>query len=159
MGTGATQALKALVTAGIEHTVHQYRHDPATEAYGLEAAEAMGVAPESVYKTLVIELSDGTLAVAVIPVDATLSLKAAASALGASKAVMADPAKAQRSTGYVLGGISPLGQKKPLPTVFDSSALQHERIYCSAGKRGMEIEVAPDELVRLTSAVVAAVRR
>lgn len=157
MGAGATPAVTALVKAGVTHTVHTYKHDPSGAAYGLEAAEAMGVAPDVVFKTLVIELSTGRLAVAVVPVSASLSLRNAAAALGVPKAAMADPAKVQRSTGYVLGGISPLGQKKPLPTVVDSSATAHERIFCSAGKRGMESELAPADLVRLTGAVVAEV--
>ncbi|KAA0023998.1 Cys-tRNA(Pro) deacylase [Antrihabitans cavernicola] len=155
MGAGATQAVRVLVSAKVPHTVHQYRHDPGSSSYGLEAAEALGVRPESVFKTLIVELSDGKLAVAIAPVNCTLSLKAAASALGASRATMADPAKAQRSTGYVLGGISPLGQKKQLATVIDSSVLTHEQIFCSAGKRGMEIELASADLIQLTSAVVA----
>ena len=155
MGSGATPAVRALVSAGVAHTVHAYHHDPKAAAYGTEAAEALGVDPTAVFKTLVIELADGRLAVAVVPVAGTLSLKAAASALGSPKATMADPAKAQRTTGYVLGGISPLGQRKRLPTVIDSSALDLATIYCSAGKRGLEIELAPGELVRLTEAVTA----
>ncbi|WP_327141809.1 Cys-tRNA(Pro) deacylase [Nocardia sp. NBC_01327] len=157
----STPAIKALVQAKVEHLVHAYPHDPRSDSYGAEAVEALaaelGVSAEQIFKTLVIELGSGGLAVAVLPVPAKLSLKAAAAALGAGKAVMADRAKAERTTGYVLGGISPLGQKKRLPTVIDESALGFDRILCSAGKRGLEIELAPAELVRLTSAVTAAV--
>lgn len=153
----ATPATKVLATAKVPHAVHAYDHDPRVQSYGDEAAAAMGVPASQVFKTLLVELATGKLAVAVLPVSAKLSLKAAASALGASKAVMADPVKAQRSTGYVLGGISPLGQKRPLPTVIDSSAFDFEVVYCSAGKRGLEISLAPTDLVRLTKAVIAAI--
>ncbi|WP_405135028.1 Cys-tRNA(Pro) deacylase [Nocardia sp. NBC_01388] len=157
----STPAIKALVQAKVEHRVHAYPHDPRSDSYGAEAVEALaaelGVSAEQIFKTLVIELGSGGLAVAVLPVPAKLSLKAAAAALGEGKAVMADKAKAERTTGYVLGGISPLGQKKRLPTVLDESALEFDRVLCSAGKRGLEIELAPAELVRLTSAVTAAI--
>ncbi|MET9485552.1 Cys-tRNA(Pro) deacylase [Nocardia sp. NPDC006630] len=157
----STPAIKTLVQAKVEHRVHAYPHDPRSDSYGAEAVAALaaelGVSAEQIFKTLVIELGSGALAVAVLPVPAKLSLKAAAAALGEGKAVMADKAKAERTTGYVLGGISPLGQKKRLPTVLDESALEFDRVLCSAGKRGLEIELAPAELVRLTSAVTAAV--
>lgn len=153
----ATPAIAALVTAGVPHDVLQYRHDPRAGSYGEEAVEelaATGIGADQVFKTLIIALPKG-LAVAVLPVPAKLSLKAAAAALGVSKAAMAERTAAERSTGYVLGGISPLGQRKRLPTVIDSSALQWDRVLCSAGKRGLEIAVAPQDLVRLTDAVTA----
>ncbi len=154
----ATPAIAALVAANIPHTVLGYQHDPRSQAFGDEAVEALtvaaGVRPEQIYKTLIVAIPNG-LAVAVLPVPAKLSLKSAAAALGVAKAAMADPAAAQRSTGYVLGGISPLGQRKTLPTVIDSSALAWDRILCSAGKRGLEIAVAPGDLITLTRAVTA----
>jgi Cys-tRNA(Pro)/Cys-tRNA(Cys) deacylase len=147
-----------LVAANVPHSVLQYDHDPRNQAYGAEAvaelSEAAGVSAEQIYKTLILAVPSG-LAVAVLPVPAKLSLKAAAAALGVAKAAMADPAAAQRSTGYVLGGISPLGQRKALPTVVDESALLWDRILCSAGKRGLEFAVAPDDLIALTRAVTA----
>lgn len=161
MAAASTPAIKALVQARVEHRVHAYSHDPRHDSYGAEAVAALagelGVSAGQVFKTLVIELGSGALAVAVVPVPTTLSLKAAAAALGGGKAAMADKAKAERTTGYVLGGISPLGQKKRLPTVVDVSALQWDRVLCSAGKRGLEIELAPADLVRLTGAVTAPV--
>lgn len=136
----------------------QYRHDPRSDSFGDEAvselAGAGGLAPEQIFKTLVVALPRG-LGVAVLPVPSKLSLKAAAAALGAPKATMADPAAAQRSSGYVVGGISPLGQRKALPTVVDSSALNWDRILCSAGKRGWDVSLDPRDLVRLTNAVTA----
>ncbi|WP_063005908.1 Cys-tRNA(Pro) deacylase [Nocardia salmonicida] len=153
----STPAIKAL--GGIAHRVHSYSHDPRVESYGDEAVDALGeelgVQAAQIFKTLVIELSSGALAVAVVPVPARLSLKAAAAALGASKASMADKTKAERTTGYVLGGVSPLGQRKKLPTVVDASALDWDRVLCSAGKRGLEIELAPADLVRACAAVTA----
>lgn len=153
----ATPAIAALITAGVDHEVVQYRHDPRAGSYGAEAVEelaATGISAAQVFKTLVIAVPKG-LAVAVLPVPAKLSLKAAAAALGVPRAVMAERAAAERSTGYVLGGISPLGQRKRLPTVVDASALQWDQMLCSAGKRGLEIVVAPTDLVRLTDAVTA----
>lgn len=136
----------------------QYHHDPRTDSFGAEAvselAGAGGLAPEQIFKTLVVSLPRG-LGVAVLPVPSKLSLKAAAAALGAAKATMADPAAAQRSSGYVVGGISPLGQRKALPTVVDASALNWDRILCSAGKRGWDVSLDPRDLVRLTNAVTA----
>jgi Cys-tRNA(Pro)/Cys-tRNA(Cys) deacylase len=141
--------------------VLQYRHDPRTESFGEEAAEELarveGVDPEQVFKTLVVDLVTG-LGVAVLPVSSKLSLKAAATALGVPKATMADRAAAERSTGYVVGGISPFGQRKPLPTVVDASALRWDRVLCSAGKRGWDIAVHPQDLIRLTNAVTADIR-
>lgn len=136
----------------------QYHHDPRTGSFGEEAvselAGAGGLSPEQIFKTLVVSLPRG-LGVAVLPVPSKLSLKAAAAALGAAKATMADPAAAQRSSGYVVGGISPLGQRKALPTVVDASALDWDRILCSAGKRGWDVSLDPRDLVRLTNAVTA----
>ncbi|MFD3506393.1 Cys-tRNA(Pro) deacylase [Nocardia sp. NPDC058666] len=153
----STPAIRSL--RDIEHRVHAYSHDPRAESYGDEAVDALGelvgVQAAQIFKTLVIELSTGALAVAVLPVPARLSLKAAAAALGAPKAIMADKTKAQRTTGYVLGGVSPLGQRKKLPTVVDASALRWDRVLCSAGKRGLEIELAPADLVRACAAVTA----
>ena len=161
MAAAATPAIRALVTAGIAYTVHSYDHDPRAATFGGEAADVLGsrlgVEARQIFKTLVLELSTGVLAVAVLPVPATLSLKAAAAALGAPKAAMADRTRAERATGYVLGGISPLGQRKKHPTVVDMSALDWDRVFCSAGRRGLEIELAPADLVRLTGGVTAAV--
>ncbi|MCV7227103.1 aminoacyl-tRNA deacylase [Mycolicibacterium komossense] len=158
MARAATPAIAALVAANIPHTVLQYEHDPRNQAYGAEAVAELsvvaGVSPEQIYKTLVLAIPTG-LAVAVLPVPAKLSLKSAAAALGVGKAAMADPAAAQRATGYVLGGISPLGQRKALPTVVDESALLWDRVLCSAGKRGLEIAVAPGDLIELAHAVTA----
>lgn len=161
MARAATPAIAALVAAGIPHEVLQYQHDPRSQAYGDEAVAELaantGVSPEQIFKTLVVAIPAG-LAVAVVPVPAKLSLKAVAAALGAPKATMADPAAAQRSTGYVLGGISPLGQRKALPTVVDESALAWDTVLCSAGKRGLEIALAPADLIALTRAVSADIR-
>ncbi len=155
---GGTQATLALAAAGVDFTVHEYAHDPRAESYGLEAAEAMGVDPGRVFKTLFADL-DGALVVGVVPVAGQLDLKALARALDGRKATMADPKAAERATGYVVGGISPLGQRKAHPTVVDASALDHETVFVSAGRRGMEVELSPAELVRLTAARVAVVRR
>jgi Cys-tRNA(Pro)/Cys-tRNA(Cys) deacylase len=157
----ATPAITALLTAGIPHEVLRYHHDPSAESFGDEAVSELagvaGVDPVQILKTLVVALPKG-LAVAVLPVPYQLSLKAAAAAFGVAKATMADPAAAQRSSGYVVGGISPFGQRKPLPTVVDSSALGWDRVLCSAGKRGWDVAVAPQDLVRLTGAVTADIR-
>lgn len=150
-GTPATVALTA---AGVPFTAHGYVHDPANTNYGLEAATVLGITPDRVFKTLMADLG-GTLAVAIVPVNGTLDLKSLAHALGVKKAVMADPAAAQRRTGYVLGGISPLGQRQHSPTVLDESALQHETIYVSGGRRGFDVELSPADLIRLTQAETA----
>ncbi|WP_100835765.1 Cys-tRNA(Pro) deacylase [Kitasatospora fiedleri] len=155
---GGTPATVALDTAGVPFTVHEYAHDPAAASYGAEAAEAMGVSPGRVFKTLLAE-TDGTLAVAVVPVSGRLDLKALAAALGAKRAAMADPAAAERSTGYVVGGISPLGQRRRLRTVIDSGVLAHPTVFVSAGRRGTEVELAPADLVRLTAALTAPIAR
>jgi len=146
-----TPAVVAAERAGILFTLHEYEHDPRAESYGLEAAAKTGVDAARVFKTLVVT-QDGALSVAIVPVAAQLDLRA----LG-KRAALADRAVAERATGYVLGGISPLGQRKRLPTLLDASALEHETIFVSAGRRGLELELAPDDLVRLTAARVAAV--
>ena len=150
-GTPATAALAA---AGVPFVLHPYTHDPSAASYGSEAAEALGIDPSRVFKTLMVEV-EGKLAVGIVPVSGTLDLKAFAAALGAKKAAMADPAAAQRRTGYVLGGISPLGQRLPSPTVLDSSAVGLQTLLVSGGKRGLDIELAPADLIRLTQAVTA----
>lgn len=160
MTRAATLAIAALVAAGVDHEVLRYHHDPRSDSYGEEAVAALAdgsVMPEQILKTLVIAGPAG-LAVAVLPVPWKLSLKAAATALGLPRATMAERAAAERSTGYVLGGISPLGQRKRLPTVIDSSVLAFDRVLCSAGKRGWDVAVAPADLVALTQAVTADIR-
>jgi len=154
-----TPAVDAVKTAGIEFEVVQYDHDPKAESYGLEASDLLGVPPERVFKTLLTKLDGKTLVVGIVPVAARLDLKALASAAGGRKAEMADPAEAQRATGYVLGGISPLGQKRRLTTVLDESAHEHATIYVSGGRRGLEIVLAPADLARLTDARVASIAR
>ncbi|MEU7531539.1 Cys-tRNA(Pro) deacylase [Saccharothrix sp. NPDC042600] len=154
MAGRGTPATALLDKQKVAHKLHAYDHDPRHESYGLEAAEALGVEPERVFKTLVAEV-DGKLAVGVVPVTGQLDLKALAAAVGGKKAKMAEVAAAERATGYVAGGISPLGQKKRLPLVLDASAHRFDTVYCSAGRRGLEVEIAPDELARLTQAVVA----
>lgn len=134
--------------------LHPYSHDPSAASYGTEAAEALGMDPARVFKTLMVEV-EGRLAVGVVPVSGTLDLKAFAAALGSKKAAMADPAAAERRTGYVLGGISPLGQRQSSPTVIDVSALALETMLVSAGKRGLDLEVAPADLIRLMAAITA----
>ena len=153
-----TLALDALARAGVEHEVLTYEIDPAlTElGYGRAAAAALGQDATSVFKTLVA-MVDGKPVVAVVPVTTSVSLKALAVAAGGKRAEMAEPSVAERLTGYVVGGISPLGQRKPLPTVIDESVVLLERMYVSGGRRGLEIGLAPDDLVRLTDAVVAAI--
>ncbi|MCA6060081.1 MULTISPECIES: Cys-tRNA(Pro) deacylase [unclassified Thalassolituus] len=152
-----TPAINCAKKAGITFNVHEYQHDPAAESYGEEAAEALGLDPSLVFKTLLVSLTGhkSTLAVAVLPVTHMLSLKAIAKALGAKKAEMADPKLAERTTGYIVGGISPIGQKKALPTVIDSSAEALTALNVSAGRRGLEIELAPEDLAKLTRAVFA----
>ncbi|MFG2296776.1 Cys-tRNA(Pro) deacylase [Streptomyces sp. NPDC048603] len=158
-GAGAgTPALTVVTGAGVPHTVHSYDHDPAHPSYGEEAAEALGVSPDRVFKTLVADV-DGALTVAVLPVSGSLDLKALAAAVGGKRAAMADPVLAERTTGYVRGGISPLGQRRRLRTVLDASASAHATICVSAGRRGLEVELAPADLASLTSAVLAPVAR
>ncbi|MGI5337377.1 Cys-tRNA(Pro) deacylase [Streptomyces sp. CA-181903] len=156
--SGGTPAVVALEKAGVPFTLHAYTHDPASASYGEEAADALGVEPGRVFKTLVAEV-DGTLTVAVVPVSGSLDLKALAAAVGGKRAAMADPAAAERTTGYVRGGISPLGQRKRLRTAVDASALAHATIHVSAGRRGLEVELEPQVLVGLTGAKVAEIAR
>jgi Cys-tRNA(Pro)/Cys-tRNA(Cys) deacylase len=152
-GTPATAALTKL---GIKHVVHVYTHDPRRGSYGLEASDALGVPPEQVFKTLVAEV-DGALTVGVVPVVGHLDLKALAAAAGGKKARMAEAQAAERASGYVVGGISPLGHRKRMPVVIDSTALGYPTIFCSGGRRGLEIELAPADLVRAADAMVAAI--
>lgn len=155
---GGTPATVALSKAGIDFSLHPYEHDPRAQSYGLEAAEALGVDPERVFKTLMASV-DRRLCVGIVPVTGQLDLKGLARALGGAKAVMAEVAAAERATGYVAGGISPVGQRRLHPTVLDSSALRFDTIFVSAGRRGLDLEIAPTDLVTVTSAVVAAVGR
>jgi Cys-tRNA(Pro)/Cys-tRNA(Cys) deacylase len=159
---GATPATVALTRAGVPHVLRAYTHDADAVAgglsYGLEAAAALGADPATVYKTL-LAVVDGRLTVAVVPVADRLDLKALATAVDGKRAELAEPAVAERATGYVVGGISPLGQRRRLPTVVDASASGHERVLVSAGRRGLDVELAPADLVRLTGAVLAPIAR
>jgi Cys-tRNA(Pro)/Cys-tRNA(Cys) deacylase len=152
-----TPAIKAAESAGVTVKVHEYQHDPGNTRYGLEAAEALGLDPARVFKTLLVRQNgdDRRLAVAVVAVTGQLDLKAMAAACGAKKVEMADPAQAERVTGYVVGGISPLGQKRGLPTVLDASVNDFATVFVSGGRRGLDIEIAPDDLARLCQASVA----
>ncbi len=157
-GAGGTPATVALTRAGITFTTHAYEHDPAAPSYGMEAAVVLGLDPAQVFKTLCVSV-DARLAVAIVPVDGQLDLKAVAAALGGKKAVMADPAEAERVTGYVVGGISPIGQRKRLPTVLDATALGFDVVYVSGGRRGLDLGLAPGDLVRITGATTFDIRR
>lgn len=157
-GAGGTPATVALERAGVAFTQHAYEHDPAATSYGLEAATALGLEPAAVFKTLLADV-DGRLAVGIVPVTGQLDLKALAAALGGKRAAMADPAAAERATGYVVGGISPIGQKKRLPTVIDVSALDLPTVYVSGGKRGLDLGLDPHDLVLLLDARVAPIGR
>ena len=154
-----TPALDLLKKARAEHHVHSYEHDPKAASYGLEAAEKLNLPPAQVFKTLLASTEKNELLVAVVPVVGTLDLKALAHAAGAKKAEMADPAAAQRATGYLLGGISPLGQKKRLRTFVDSSAQNFSAIYVSAGRRGLEVELSAAVLAEHTHATFAQIGR
>lgn len=154
-GTPATVALAA---DGIPFTPHAYEHDPAATNFGLEAAEALGVEPDRVFKTLLADV-DGRLVVAVVPVSGSLDLKALAEAADGKRAVMADPRLAERRTGYVVGGISPIGQKHPHPTIIDETAQLFDTIFVSGGRRGFDIELAPEDLATLTEALYAPIAR
>lgn len=156
---GGTPATVALDAAGVPYTLHPYDHDPRAASYGLEAAEALGVDPERVFKTLVAQLDGRELVVAVVPVSGQLDLKALARALGGSRAVMAPVPDAERATGYVAGGISPVGQRRRLRTVVDDSALGHDTVLVSAGRRGLDLETAPADLVAITAAITGRVGR
>jgi Cys-tRNA(Pro)/Cys-tRNA(Cys) deacylase len=154
-----TPALVALDAAGVPHTAHAYEHDPASDVgYGMEAAQVLGIPAEQVFKTLMAAV-DGELTVAVVPVTGMLDLKALAHAVGGKRAVMADKADAERVTGYVLGGISPLGQRTAHPTVVDETAELFDTVFVSGGRRGLDVELAPADLIRLTGAVVAPISR
>lgn len=157
-GAAGTPATVALTRAGVPFTTHVYDHDPTAGSYGLEAAEALGLDPATVFKTLLADL-DGELVVAVVPVAGLLDLKSLAAALGGKKAEMADPAVAERVTGYVVGGISPIGQKRRLRTVLDDSAVGQPIVYVSGGRRGLDLGLDPADLVRITGATVAAIGR
>lgn len=150
-----TPGINAAKKANVSHRIHEYQHDPASESFGTEAAEKMGVDPARVFKTLVVAIDGKDLAVGVVPVTAMLSMKLVAKAAGGKKATMADKQDVQRSTGYVLGGVSPLGQKKRLRTFIDDSAQRFDTIYISAGRRGLEIELSPEDLAKLTTAQFA----
>ncbi len=156
--SGGTPATAALSAAGVDYTLRAYDHDPTAESFGLEAAGALGVEPDRVFKTLLTTV-DRRLVVGIVPVSARLDLKAVATAVGGKKAAMADPSDAERVTGYVVGGISPIGQRKRLPTVLDDSATAYPTVLVSGGRRGLDIELAPADLVRMTGAVLAAIRR
>jgi Cys-tRNA(Pro)/Cys-tRNA(Cys) deacylase len=158
MAGGGTRATQQLVRLGIGHTVHRYEHDPRHPSYGQEASEALGVPPDRVYKTLIADV-DGQLTVAVVPVAGSLDLKALATAVGGKKAAMADAVQAEKASGYVTGGIAPIGLRRPLPVVLDESAMHHATMFCSAGQRGLEIELAPADLVTAASARTAPIAR
>ena len=156
--TVGTPATVALEKAGVTFTVHAYDHDPRSASYGLEAADALGLDPDAVFKTLLAEV-DGELVVAVVPVSGQLDLKALASAVGGKRAAMADPAVAERTTGYVVGGISPIGQRKRLRTVVDETAASRPAVYVSGGRRGVDLGLDPADLVRVLDAQVARIGR
>jgi Cys-tRNA(Pro)/Cys-tRNA(Cys) deacylase len=160
--TGSTPATRLLAAEGVPHEVRAYEHDPVARgrglSFGMEAAQALGLDPAQVFKTLVADV-DGRLTVAVVPVDRSVDLKALATAAGGKRAVMAEPAAAERATGYVVGGISPLGQRRRLPTVVDASAFDWPTVLVSAGRRGLDVELAAADLVRLTAAVTSPVAR
>jgi Cys-tRNA(Pro)/Cys-tRNA(Cys) deacylase len=154
-GTPATVALTA---AGIPFTEHAYDHDPANRRFGEEAASALGLDPGQVFKTLLVDV-DGSLVVAIVPVTGTLDLGALAASMRGKRAVMADPALAQRKTGYLVGGISPIGQKTTLPTVIDETAELYDTVFVSGGRRGFDLELAPADLIAITRATVAPIAR
>lgn len=156
--SAGTPATLALTRAGVAFTAHAYAHDPRATEFGLEAAEKLGLDPARVFKTLLANV-DGHLAVGIVPVTQLLDLKALAHALGAKRAEMADPAVAERKTGYVVGGISPIGQKTALPTVLDESAILAESIFVSGGRRGLDLELAPDDLIAVTAGRYAPIAR
>ena len=157
MAGRGTTATVALERAGIAFTVHEYAHDPRASSYGREASEALGVAADRVFKTLIASV-DGDLVAGVVPVEGQADLKALAAAVGGKRGAMAEVAAAERATGYVAGGISPVGQRRQLPVVLDASAMTFSTVFCSGGRRGLEIELAPADLVRATNATVASIR-
>jgi Cys-tRNA(Pro)/Cys-tRNA(Cys) deacylase len=156
--SAGTPATLRLQRDGVSFVAHAYDHDPRAAAYGLEAAEKLGVEPARVFKTL-LAVVDGALAVGIVPVAHQLDLKALAAALGGKRAEMADPAVAERKTGYVVGGISPIGQKSALPTVLDESAILCETVLVSGGRRGLDLELSPDDLIAVTSGRYAPIAR
>lgn len=153
LNAAVTPAVTALEAAGVPFSVHEYAHDPTVRGFGLEAADVLGLDPDQVFKTLLVT-ADGEPAVAVVPVSCQLALKAVGAALGRKRVEMGDPALAQRVTGYVLGGISPFGQRKLLPTVIDETCELYETIYVSGGRRGLDLGVAPADLIRVLAATV-----
>jgi Cys-tRNA(Pro)/Cys-tRNA(Cys) deacylase len=155
---GGTPATVALTEAGIAFSTHSYDHDPAASSYGLEAEHLLGLPPEQVFKTLLADV-DGELVVGIVPVGGRLDLKALAAAVRGKKAEMADPKLAERATGYVVGGISPLGQRKRLRTVLDETAILYDTVYVSGGRRGFDLGLAPDDLLALTHGTAAAIAR
>lgn len=157
-GAGGTPATLALSRANVPFTPHAYDHDPGARSYGLEAAELLGLDPDRVFKTLFVEV-DGRFVVGIVPVSGQLDLKAVAAAVGGKKAAMADPVDAERASGYVVGGISPVGQKRQHPTVLDESALGFPTVFVSGGKRGLDLELAPADLVKVTRATTARIGR
>jgi Cys-tRNA(Pro)/Cys-tRNA(Cys) deacylase len=157
-GAGGTPATVALTRAGVRFAAHPYDHEPGTGSYGLEAAAALGLDPDRVLKTLFVAV-DGTLVVGIVPVSGQLDLRAVAAAVGGKRAVMADPAAAERASGYVVGGISPVGQRRRHRTVLDESALGFATVYISGGRRGLDLELSPADLVAVTGATTAAIRR
>jgi Cys-tRNA(Pro)/Cys-tRNA(Cys) deacylase len=158
MAGGGTRATELLARLGIQHVLHRYTHDPRHASYGQEASEALGVPSDQVFKTLIADV-DGQLTVAVVPVAGSLDLKALAAAVGGKKAAMADPVRAERASGYVTGGIAPVGLRRLLPVVLDETALGHRTVFCSAGRRGLQIELSPADLVAATGARTAPIGR
>jgi Cys-tRNA(Pro)/Cys-tRNA(Cys) deacylase len=157
-GSGATRAIRVLAEAGVEHVLHTYHHDPRTDAYGQEAADQLQVRADRVLKTLVVDV-DGELVVGIVPVDRQLDLKLLAASVGGKRAAMADVARAERATGYVAGGISPLGQRTTLPAVVDESALAHPTVLVSGGRRGLDVELSGEQLTDLIHARVARIAK
>ncbi|MBM9468200.1 Cys-tRNA(Pro) deacylase [Nakamurella leprariae] len=153
--SAATPALVALTAAGVDFTVHPYDHDPTTTTFGDEVVAALDLDPTRVFKTLVAKVDDRSLVVGIVPVSRQLDLKALAAAVGGKRAVMAPVAEAERSSGYVAGGISPLGHRKPVPTVIDASAVEFPTVWVSAGRRGLQVELAPNDLLRVAGALLA----
>ncbi len=151
---GGTPAIRLLVERDVVHSIHSYDHDPSVPSYGLEAAAALNLEPQRVFKTLLADI-DSALVVGIVPVSSQLDLKALAAAVGGKRAGMAEPKRAEQATGYVIGGISPLAQKRRLRTVLDESARDRPTVLVSGGKRGLEIELSPDDLVALTGGTMA----
>ncbi len=164
MGAQGTRAIDVVRRSGVAHTVHEYEHDERASlraggrGYALEAVAALGLDASRVFKTIVVKC-DGRLALVAVPADAEVDLKAAADALGGRRASVAEPAEAERATGYVVGGISPLGARRPLPVVVDASAASFPTIHVSAGRRGLQLELAADDLVRAAKGRLAPVAR